>query len=276
MRRRRGSVRPRARRGRPRRQSRADGRAREASAPSLACGAPGGVPSRERERDAVPSPVEKARLRGRAASPATGRDFRKLKWRKVENLGAKDVTGRLWQGFAPNGLGLEQHTARVRAAGFRASRRARRVRDATPCPRRAVSPRGARRRFPPRRARPCLTQHLVLFCYLAHALRDLLSRERKRGGETALSADVSPWRLTRPPPGRPVRPAAARAPSSRAPRPSGAAAPPRPRARASAHRKTDGRKTRKRPSQRRGSRRTAPRGGRACRAEKSVKKNRGA
>ena len=66
-------------------------------------------------------------------------------------------------------------------------------------------------------------------------------------------------------PPAPVPPAVARAPSRRAPRPS-AAAPPRPRARANAHRKTDGSRA-KRPSQRRGSRTMAPRGGRACRAE---------
>ena len=66
-------------------------------------------------------------------------------------------------------------------------------------------------------------------------------------------------------PPAPVPPAVARAPSSRAPRPS-AAAPPRPRARANAHRKTDG-SSAKRPRQRRGSRAMAPRGGRACRAE---------
>jgi len=275
LRRRRGSVRPRARRGRLRRWSRAGGRARKASAPILACGAPGGVPSRAPGEGCCPPwPSAKKLSRARRVwqidrtqlAPPGG---------LPEIASTRKNLARMMTVPLRAAKRLAQHTARVRAAGFRASRRVRRVRDATPCPRRAVSPRGARRRFPPRRTRQSRTRHLVFFVILCACPGS--SRERKRGGETRGPREPAPSSLTRPssppppappPPRAPPRavpPAVARAPSSRAPRPS-AAAPPRPRARANAHRKTDG-SSAKTPSQRRGSRAMAPRGGRACPAE---------
>ena len=264
LRRRRGSVRPRARRGRLRRWSRAGGRARKASAPILACGAPGGVPSRAPGEGCCPpwpSAKKLSRAGGESGKSIEHNSPRPAESRKSLRLGKSGAN----DDCAPSrSKRLAQHTARVRAAGFRASRRVRRVRDATPCPRRAVSPRGARRRFPPRRTRQSRTRHLVFFCYLVRVSRIFARKKtRRRDPRSARARALVADTPILPP--APVPPAVARAPSSRAPRPS-AAAPPRPRARANAHRKTDG-SSAKTPSQRRGSRAMAPRGGRACPAE---------
>ena len=264
LRRRRGSVRPRARRGRLRRWSRAGGRARKASAPILACGAPGGVPSRAPGEGCCPpwpSAKKLSRAGGESCKSSEHNSPRPTVCRKSLRLGKSGAN----DDCAPSrSKRLAQHIARVRAAGFRASRRVRRVRDATPCPRRAVSPRGARRRFPPRRTRQSRTRHLVFFVILC-AFPGIFARKktRRRDPRSARARALVADTPILPP--APVPPAVARAPSSRAPRPS-AAAPPRPRARANAHRKTDG-SSAKTPSQRRGSRAMAPRGGRACPAE---------
>ena len=104
----------------------------------------------------------------------------------------------------------------------------------------------------------------VFFCYLVRVSRIFARKKtRRRDPRSARARALVADTPILPP--APVPPAVARAPSSRAPRPS-AAAPPRPRARANAHRKTDG-SSAKTPSQRRGSRAMAPRGGRACPAE---------
>ena len=103
-----------------------------------------------------------------------------------------------------------------------------------------------------------------LFCYLVRVSRIFARKKtRRRDPRSARARALVADTPILPP--APVPPAVARAPSRRAPRPS-AAAPPRPRARANAHRKTDG-SSAKTPSQRRGSRAMAPRGGRACPAE---------
>ena len=227
---------------------------------------PAVYPVARRERDAAPPGPPRKSSRGRAASLAnqsnTTRPARRTaESRKSLRLGKSGANDDCVPSRSKR---LAQHTARVRAAGFRASRRARRVRDATPCPRRAVSPRGARRRFPPRRTRQSRTRHLVFFVILC-AFPGIFARKktRRRDPRSARARALVADTPILPP--APVPPAVARAPSSRAPRPS-AAAPPRPRARANAHRKTDG-SSAKRPRQRRGSRAMAPRGGRACPAE---------
>lgn len=223
---------------------------------------PAVYPVARRERDAAPPGPPRKSSRGRAASLANQANTTRPARRFAGNRFDSENLARMMT--VPLRKRLAQHTARVRAAGFRASRRVRRVRDATLCPRRAVSPRGARRRFPPRRTRQSRTRHLVFFVILC-AFPGIFARKktRRRDPRSARARALVADTPILPP--APVPPAVARAPSSRAPRPS-AAAPPRPRARANAHRKTDG-SSAKRPRQRRGSRAMAPRGGRACRAE---------
>ena len=248
---------PRARRGRPRRRSRADGRAREASAPSLACGAPGGVPTRERERDAAPSPVRKsspARAGGESGNRAR---FRNLRGKKSKIL-ARSMTGRLWQELRTKRT-RTRTTHRARARGWFPSftTRATRQRRDTMSQEGGVSARCAAT-VPAATRAPMPHPTPLLFLLSCARVSRICCRAKENEAarpavrrRLALAADTPPSRW---PPSVPPQ------------RPSGAAAPPRPRARASAHRKTDGRR-RKRPSQRRGSARTAPRGGRA---EKSM------
>ena len=161
---------------------------------------PAVYPVARRERDAAPPGPPRKSSRGRAASLAnqsnTTRPARRTaESRKSLRLGKSGANDDCVPSRSKR---LAQHTARVRAAGFRASRRVRRVRDATPCPRRAVSPRGARRRFPPRRTRQSRTRHLVVLFFVILCACPGSSRERKRGGETRGPREPAPSSLTRP------------------------------------------------------------------------------
>jgi len=267
LRRRRGSVRPRARRGRLRRWSRAGGRARKASAPILACGAPGGVPSRAPGEGCCP-PWPSAKKLSRAGGESG---------KSIEHNSPRGGRRKAGNRFDSENL-ARMMTVSLRAANDshstpRACARlvselhdacdASETRHHVPGGRclREVRGDGSRRDA---RAKAAPDTSFFVFCYLVRVSRIFARKKtRRRDPRSARARALVADTPILPP--APVPPAVARAPSSRAPRPS-AAAPPRPRARANAHRKTDG-SSAKTPSQRRGSRAMAPRGGRACPAE---------
>jgi len=264
LRRRRGSVRPRARRGRLRRWSRAGGRARKASAPILACGAPGGVPSRAPGEGCCPPwPSAKKLSRARRVwqidrtqlAPPGG---------LPEIASTRKNLARMMT-VAPSRSKTTRTAHRARARGWFPSftTRATRQRRDTMSQEGGVSARCAAT-VPAATHAPKPHPTPRLFCYLVRVSRIFARKKtRRRDPRSARARALVADTPILPP--APVPPVVARAPSSRAPRPS-AAAPPRPRARANAHRKTDG-SSAKTPSQRRGSRAMAPRGGRACPAE---------
>ena len=265
LRRRRGSVRPRARRGRLRRWSRAGGRARKASAPILACGAPGGVPSRAPGEGCCPpwpSAKKLSRAGGESCKFGEHNSPRPTVCRKSLRLGKSGAN----DDCAPSHKANDSHSTPRACARLVSELHdacdASETRHYVPGGRCLREVRGdGSRRDARAKAAPDTSSFFVILCAFPgiFARKKTRRRDPRSARARALVADTPIL------PPAPVPPAVARAPSSRAPRPS-AAAPPRPRARANAHRKTDG-SSAKRPRQRRGSRAMAPRGGRACPAE---------
>ena len=265
LRRRRGSVRPRARRGRLRRWSRAGGRARKASAPILACGAPGGVPSRAPGEGCCPpwpSAKKLSRAGGESGKSIEHNSPRPAESRKSLRLGKSGAN----DDCAPSHKANDSHSTPRACARLVSELHdacdASETRHYVPGGRCLREVRGdGSRRDARAKAAPDTSSFFVILCAFPgiFARKKTRRRDPRSARARALVADTPIL------PPTPVPPAVARAPSSRAPRPS-AAAPPRPRARANAHRKTDG-SSAKTPSQRRGSRAMAPRGGRACPAE---------
>lgn len=225
---------------------------------------PAVYPVARRERDAAPPGPPRKSSRGRAASLAnrsnTTRPARRFAGNRFdsEKSGANDDC-------APSRSKTTRTAHRARARGWFPSftTRATRQRRDTMSQEGGVSARCAAT-VPAATHAPKPHPTPRLFCYLVRVSRIFARKKtRRRDPRSARARALVADTPILPP--APVPPAVARAPSSRAPRPS-AAAPPRPRARANAHRKTDG-SSAKTPSQRRGSRAMAPRGGRACPAE---------
>ena len=257
LRRRRGSVRPRARRGRLRRWSRAGGRARKASAPILACGAPGGVPSRAPGEGCSPWPSRKTLRRAAilANQANTTRPARRFAGNRFdsENL-ARMMTVPLRK--ANDSHSTPRACARL-VSKLHDACDASETRHHVPGGRCLREVRGdGSRRDARAKAAPDTSSFFVILCACPgiFARKKTRRRDPRSARARALVADTPIL------PPAPDPPAVARAPSSRAPRPSAAAPAPGSSERAP---KTDG-SSAKRPRQRRGSRAMAPRGGRAC------------
>ena len=227
---------------------------------------PAVYPVARRERDAAPPGPPRKSSRGRAASLANQANTTRPARRFAGNRFDSENLARMMT--VPLRTKQTTRTAhRARARGWFPSftTRATRQRRDTMSQEGGVSARCAATVPAATHApKPHPTPRCFVFCYLVRVSRIFARKKtRRRDPRSARARALVADTPILPP--APVPPAVARAPSSRAPRPS-AAAPPRPRARANAHRKTDG-SSAKTPSQRRGSRAMAPRGGRACPAE---------